>query len=181
MIDCGLFQYAGPPRTGSTWVMHSLHACGLPCGSKAHIHWPHLPKADKPRVSTIRHPGRWLPSFFSQIGRGALQDNPAFDEWQGLDETTFDNFCRSYLDRCPGAVGRMFDRYGADVHLRIEDAPECLASFLESLGLSGAGCRTIQRNNAGRRLPIWSPALFDRVMRAESDFLDRFEYGAYRL
>lgn len=180
MIDYRLFRLATVPRTGTTWMMHAASIAGLGDRQKAHVHMPHDP-ADPwvLRVSTVRHPCRWLASYYSTIHRGHV-GVPVVDLFSQLPVGDFDDFVRSYLKRMPGAIGRMFAAYHADVYLRVEDFPETFHELLADLGVQTGkrmGVLTLPpQGTSRRRQPAWNVSLYQRVIAAEHEMLAHFNY-----
>lgn len=180
MHDFKLFEYAGPPRTGTTWIIEAAHLCGLRDGQKAAVHIPFEGKTTKLRVMTVRHPCTWLASYWAEIHPGQISV-AIVDQFAKLPGVSFDEFIRSYLEQMPGGIGRMIEHYGADSCLRIEDTPQNWIELMTSYKIPRVFSeRTVDleiRNRAKRRpLPKWNRSLRDRVLDAEVDMLERFEY-----
>lgn len=177
MIDFGPFRFAGAPRTATTWIRHAADAAGL--RSSGFVHFPHNGKMDKIRLSTVRRPTDWLRSYWSSVWPGQIQ----IDCVDGLRRAcegaeTFDEFVRAYLSN-GWSVGRMFASYGADVVIRVEDLPWAFIEFLESLGVEQKNrerCLGIARVNESIGLPEWNPSLRDRVLEAEWEMIERYDY-----
>ena len=75
----------------------------------------------------------------------------------------------------------MLESYNADVVLRVEDLPWSFIDFLESMGVSKGmreHCLSLnaQNNTPWKKLPVWSPSLRARVIEAEAELVERFEY-----
>jgi len=160
-------------------MLKAFALAGLGVGFKASVHLPHASSPAQARVMTVRHPCDWLRSYYAEIHRAYL-GIPAVDRFFYLPDMSFDEFIRQYLKDIPGGVGAMFVEYGADVCLRIEDAPWCLFEFLESMGVPAAARKSflsLGPVNVNRRLPRWNPALRDRVVEAERECLQNFDYG----
>ena len=182
MIDYGLFRFASPPRTGTTWFRKACLACGLGDPGRTGVHEPH---EDEPtsilRVSLVRHPADWLRSYWSSIHPGVIGVS-AVDSFRHLGrEGGFDRFVRECLQFAPGQVGLMVERYNADTVLRLEDMPWALIELLESLGVPESKSRRClslgpQNTSSSGLLPAWSAVLRRRVMAAEEELAERFDY-----
>jgi hypothetical protein len=181
MIDYGLFHLASAPRTGTTWVRRAADLAGLRELYSRDIHTPF--SEDNPwkviRLACVRHPCDWLASYYVMINPGHV-NVPQVDQFRST-EKTFDEFVRRYLDEFPGAVGRMLTSYNAESYLRIEDLPSAFVEFLEPLGVARwlrercLECGPDNITHPAKR-PRWNKQLKDAVVRAEVQFLERFEY-----
>jgi hypothetical protein len=130
------------------------------------------------QVGTVRNPLAWLVSYYRAIHPGAIHI-PEVDVLKTLPTNSFAEFIRGYLEEMPGQVGRIFELYPAHNYLRMEDFPANAIELFDSLYLPKA--RVLQtlspRNAARKRKPVWSRSLFDAVIEAEYETLERFEYG----
>src|SRR5690606_83320 len=141
---------------------------------KAKVHFP----PDNPRrdfvITTVRHPYRWLVSYYLAL-KGGVIGVKAVDVFAKhcREASSLEGFIRRYLNEIPGAVGLMFDAYEASSVLRIEDLPFCLTEFLSLLNCPWEVRREIEqlsRQNCCRQIPPRAdPVLYDMVMDAESD------------
>lgn len=179
MINFKLFEFAAPPRTGSTWFIHAMAAAGLVTDHKNQVHVP-FPDAEQTaiRVSLVRHPCTWLRSYYGEIHPSILHVD-CVDTFRKLPSSSFDDFVRKYLRRMPGGVDRMYSGYRADTVLRMEDYPWNVIDLLESVGIpkeKRESCLRLPIVNASGKLPYWKPALRERVLEAERRLLDRYEY-----
>lgn len=178
-VDFGLFIFASPPRTATTWIKHAAVAAGLKGGGS--VHEPHDRDWSRIRLSMVRRPDDWLRSYWVSIYPGQIQ----IDLVDGLRKTcsgtsTFDGFVRTYLQG-GWRVLNMIDGYCADVVIRVEDLPWAFVEFLESLDVPRClreRCLQIQPVNAARqeKLARWNPMLRARVLEAENELIDRYEY-----
>jgi len=76
-------------------------------------------------------------------------------------------------------VGRLFLSYDADSYLRIEDMPWAFLEFLSALGVPKAmreRCVDLGKLNASKSIPLWNKRLRRRVLEAEREVCDEFEY-----
>jgi len=180
-MDFGLFRFASPPRTATSWIKQAAVMCGLTELEPNKVHVPHdLAEKNTIKLSTVRHPCSWLASYYVEIYPGVV-GIPEVDCFRpSLCIPTFDAFVRSYLmDLC--SVGLMFKAYNADVCLRVEDLPWAFIEFLESLGVPKKmreRCLALTPQNSSKRErhPTWSPSLRARVLEAERAFLQEYHY-----
>ena len=96
-----------------------------------------------------------------------------------MNADSFDGIVRQYLARCPGWIGRMFDAYGGDVVIRVEDLPWAFVEFLDSVGVEKRArerCLLIGRPNVSSELPKMSPLLRDRIIEAEWPMVEKYDY-----
>lgn len=183
MIDFQLFNYAGPPRTGTTWMAHAMYAATGVETFKTHVHvpWTVSQEIGELRVTTVRHPLNWLASYYREIHSGSI-GVPVVDRFaKEIQADSFSAFVRDYLDKTPGQVGRIFDSYSANICLRVEDFPHNLIELLRSLGIPYAQAvkAHIPAKNTAKqksRLAIWNPALLTAVAESERDTMERFGY-----
>lgn len=183
MIDFQLFNYAGPPRTGTTWMAHAMHASLriVTYKTQVHVPWTVSQEVGELRVTTVRHPLNWLASYYREIHPGSI-GVPVVDQFhKELSTDSFSQFVRDYLDKTPGQVGRVFDAYSADICLRVEDFPFNVIELLRSLGIpysQAMKARIPAKNTAKRKSQpaIWNPALLEAVAVCERDTMERFGY-----
>lgn len=179
MIDCGPFRFASAPRTGTAWFCQCLAAVGVGEFGRASVHIPHDVNSNCCTVTIVRHPCDWLASYFGTI-RGGHTYVDAVDQFSQLPRDDFDWFIRLYLKRMAGSVGRLFDRYHANCVLRLEDMPQAMIELVCRFGVTEKIAKRIATvapaNRNIRKLPIWNPSLYARVVDAERDFLKRYDY-----
>ena len=187
-IDYKHFRFATAPRTGTTWFIQACEAAGLGKGYKAHVHALFTDEEKGAfKVSLVRHPYDWLTSYFKAILPGST-GVPEVDKLRFIRsdvpmstmiDSDFENFVNQYLRECPGQVGRMFDSYGADSYLRLEDMPyaasELFASFDVPPHLRNK-CRYIDPQNKSKQYITKDLELYSRVMEAEREMVDKYEY-----
>lgn len=183
MIDFDYFRYAAPPRAGTAWFCQAAAAVGLKQPGRTKVHIPHTRDGIQYRVTTIRHPCDWLASYYGTIH--GVVGVPVVDKFHDLRRAyTFEDFVRQYLKRMPGKIGRMFESYGADTCIRLEDLPLAFIEFAIGLGIKEpiakrAGIIAPANRNI-RRLPTWTPQLYECVREAESPFIERYGYHGRR-
>jgi len=176
-IDYNLFYFSSAPRTGSTWGIKAFHAVGLGAGFKAHVHKVHTKREFEICLSFVRHPCDWLASYYAALhgGMTGVQEVDVLN-FPAID---FDEFIRNYLKNCPGAVGRAFKAYNASCHIKIEDTPWAVVTFLESMGVPKKmrnNCLGLNPQNISKHLPRWSPHLYAQVQESEKELVDEYNY-----
>lgn len=137
-------------KTGGTWARMAMVAAGLEpmipvTPDRAMLPATHYTPAMSPSqwldgryvFTFVRDPYMWLRSWFCS------REKEQWTNMQGpsqslhvLRHQTFDGFLRNYLDRMPGAVGRVFAEYtdGCDFVGRVEDQPDALVTALDAAG-----------------------------------------------
>lgn len=184
MIDYKYFTFAAAPRTGSTWFLGALASAGLGECSKAYAHtpWPRGTQDARLRVSMVRHPCDWLASYFTSIYPGSVIVAEV-DEFkkQIPAAKNFNDFLNQYLEKMPGAVGRVFAAYEADAFIKVADLPYALDEFLESVGVKRAARINAtelppQNVSSFMSLPRFTKEQRKAVLEAEAEFVEKFEF-----
>ena len=178
------FRFASIPRSGTTWFLQACEEAGLGKKYKATVHEP-FNDSDGGifKLSLIRHPYDWLVSYFKAIAPGMtgipVIDKLKFPSEEWYTEYDFASFVNLYLSECPGQVGRIFESYGADSYLRIEDMPWAATEFFASLGIpphKRNRCRMISPVNTSKGHIPKNPTLYRLVMEAEKEMCERYDY-----
>lgn len=180
---CPLFEFASVPRTGSTWFMHACYEVGLGGGSKSKVH-EYFPegKSTLPRITIVRHPCDWLMSYFHCIFPAKIGldiDELASICWQHDAPKSFDQCIRLVIENHPGIVGRIFSQYKADVYLRTDSINESFYELCLSLGIPkkhARKARSLKPINSGWMRCKWNPALYDRILDLEKDFVNQYDF-----
>lgn len=173
------------PKTAGLWAREALRNAGVPFENwRQHSD---LVPADAPdfRFAFVRRPDDWLRSFYgyhSRRGWRDFDDSPVFAMFALRGDGGFPGFVARYLEKMPGAVGRLFDRYTADCNYvgRTEtihrDLPRALSLAGESFN-----ARAIERRTRGVNVnpdpPAWPPALHRAFLDAEWEAFERWGYG----
>jgi len=176
MIDYGLFVFAAPPRTATSWFIKAAQLSGLGYGSVQQSHLP-FNETDKWKVSLVRHPCDWLASKWAS--RFECSDNGFPLEIPKGHGFCFDTFIERYLESVPGAVGQMYNKYEADIVLRVEDLPWALVELLRTFDVGlpyQTMCAKLHRVNASSLIPRWDNRLREQVREAEREVMDVYEY-----
>ena len=193
MLQYELFDFACPERTGGLWFWKASQLAGLGIGftrayeledaPKIQTRFSRVNKDNKLRVSLVRHPCDWLASFYASFPKrpkkGVCLIGPC--PIAGFDvhvEKILD-----YLENPRSCIGfsikGMFNAYKADVVVRLEDMPWAYIELLESLGVGEEyrdNVRQLKPQNVSTNLPKWNPELRKRVMKAEKEMCDEYEY-----
>ena len=136
----------------------------------------------------VRHPSAWLKSFWmyhSRTGWEEYTDAPGFIFYachrSGED---FPAFVARYLERMPGAVGRMFERYErhADDIGKVETIHADLAQFIgrshpeiDTSPIAHAPSRNT--SSTEQRLTVdYAQGQAEAVYRAERQYMQRWYY-----
>ena len=183
-----------PPKTGGIWARTACNNIGLPWERYAGDGSPPCQHADVPApdgrrtMVFVRHPVTWLKSgwmFHQRTGWDQFSDSPGFIfyAWYRRGED-FPHFIARYLDRMPGAVGRMFKRYTvhADFVGKVELLPTDLARFINTVhpDIDTDPLLHMPRRNASpaaQKLSVnFAPGQVDLVKRAESRLIERYGY-----
>lgn len=180
-----------PPKTAGTFILRAVQECGLPHSTPEAI-GGQCPKHGTARnyghsrriVTVVRHPCDWIESWWRyHYGgppnpRGWSYHLPYWSEIGPVHSAAGDDFGRlvmGIIDRCPGAVSRLFDLYvrGADVVLRQETLEAGLAPLL---GVDRARLNRIPRQNVSRqeRVPIWPAGTREAFVQAEDSLVRRY-------
>ena len=181
MIDCQHFQFASPPRTGTSWFVQCVAACGWQHSSRMNVHQPPTEiDANAYRVTIVRHPVHWLDSYYHSL-QGGLVGVPDVDEFALLVRGTrdFDEFVMKVVDEKPGAVGAMFDSYKASTVMRLEDQPWAVLEFFDLFSATRDGKQRVRElgvQNNRKHINVISPKTWDAIMESESEYAEKYEY-----
>lgn len=182
MITYNEFNFAAPPRTGSTWFIKAAYEAGLGNAYKAKLHVPPPNDFDGYVVSMIRHPFFWLRSYYYALEGGACGVDcvDVFVE-HSRKAKDFNGFVRRYLKHIPGTVGKMFDAYKANSVLQTEELPYNAAELFESVGvrpkmIENAIHAVPPQNRTKNIQHVLNPVLMKEVIEAESDFFEQHDY-----
>jgi len=183
-----------PPKTGGIWARTACASIGLPWmqhtgdGPKSCQHSDTPPPEDRATMVFVRHPVTWLKSYWMYHQRtGWMQytDSPGFVFYANYRcGEPFPAFVARYLDKMPGAIGRMFDRYtrSADAVGYVESLPKDLAMFINECHpeIDTKPILDLPRLNASfaaQKLTVnYAPGQVDAVCRAEREFMRRWKY-----
>ena len=180
MIDYGKFAFAAAPRTGTSWVRSAACAAGLGEHPSTYVHIPTEPSPNRFSVSMVRHPCDWLLSYWHSLKGGVIGVKSVDMFAKCCWDSTFDLFIRRYVAMMPGEVGRMFFSYQADSYLKTEDLPWAFDELLGMVGVSEAlrtKARTLGPQNTTNKIrACWHPSLRQRVLDAEREMIEHFDY-----
>ena len=181
MIDCKMFQYAAAPRTGSCWMFDALSRAGLATGTRVNLHQPPADDYRGLLLTVVRNPADWLASYYYEINGGyvGVPEVDVFAEY--AKQATCDaDFGLSVANNLPGKVAAMFDHYRASTVLRLEDMPWSLAGFLRMFKPREdlSWLRDLPPINFRKQRTFFSDIVRNRIMAAEEEFCERYEYYA---
>lgn len=183
MIDYGLFRFATPPRTASTWFLQACFTADLGVGFKADVHIPPPDKAKHAlNVSLIRNPVDWLASYYHALegGHVGVPEVDVFSRY-AKEADSLNEFIEAYLRNIPGAIGRMHAAYKAGMVMKVEEISYAATIFFESLGgidkrkLEAVANISILNQFKGQRAII-SKGYRNLIRQAEARFCDDYEY-----
>ena len=186
------------PKTGGIWVRGACQAMGLPwrrygpsgMAGDQHSDEP-TPEVWRQTMTFVRHPVDWLRSFWmfhERTGWRQYTDAPAYIFYAchrpGM---TFEAFVTEYLDRMPGAIGRMFMRYTDNAHLvgKTETLLTDLAEFLyegagipkdRTIKLAGTRGPTSVSGPAWKQKALLPDHLRQMVLREEHVWMEDWGY-----
>lgn len=183
-----------PPKTAGLWARGACQVVGLPwerfgpIGKPDDQHSDAAPPDDRYVIAFVRHPVNWLKSFYmfhERTGWEQYSDAPGFIFYANHRRGEgFQQFVARYLERMPGAVGRMFDRYivHADEVGRVESINEDIKRFIARVypSLDLTQIDDLDRLNASavaQKLSTnYAPGQVDAIKRAERDYMRRWRY-----
>ena len=104
-----------PPKTAGLWARRACEIVGLPWVRYGDQHSDDPPPGGRYAMVFVRHPVAWLKSFWmfhERTGWEQYNDEPGFIFYANHRAgESFPDFVARYLDKMPGAIGRMFGRY----------------------------------------------------------------------
>ncbi len=184
-IDFDCFQFACPPRVGTSWFLKAAQLSGFGSAHKDHAHAPFHDgrRADQFRVTLVRHPCDWLASCYVAI-RDRDADVFQLGTLATLDvEQGFDFFVREYLYNkiMEGWITKLYNDYTLEANsiLRIEDMPWAFVELMEALevpDIMKRRCIGLAKQNVSKSVPQWNEKLRAEVMDAEREVVESFEY-----
>ena len=177
MLDFGDFVFAAPPSHGAHRFLKWCDTVGLKVERESYFEDPPLPDyKEKLIVTVVCHPCAWLDYYFT-----TMKDFPIgvreVDAFRMLNSWNMETFVTDYLQRLPGAVGKMWEVYRADTCLREEGMPWNVLEFFASLNVSVAPQVRENMRVSVRHVPVFGESgLWHKVMEAEKEFCKHFEY-----
>lgn len=177
------------PKTGSTWMAFALKNAGCRF-VKTEV--PHLERNEAPgqglfTIAFVRHPWAWWKSYWVYKRAGGWDFRNRFD-LQCMDNE-FERFMLNVLDHAPGRCSEVFRKFVGSADDRIEfvgafeNLVDDLVAGLRQAGaqFDEAGLRATGVRNASDYSAFstkCSPEIQSRVLDAEREMLERFNYSA---
>lgn len=179
MIEYPDFQFAAPPRTGSTWFVKACYLAGFGEKQRTHSHAPPPIDYNGFVVSLVRNPTDWLVSYFMTLEGGKV----------GVPQVDILSNCyvpgdlllsiRKFLKMPKNILSTMFDRYQANTVMKLEDFPWAPLEFFMSLGYK-------EKDDQIRKMPAQnvrygiaysvSWEIRQRIIEHEKDMCERYDY-----
>lgn len=126
------------------------------------------------KVALVRHPCRWLSDCYRAVNTDtSLIRLTRLQPWTRLRNGSVGEFVEDYLRSSPGAVGKLFDACEVDTCIRVEDLPYAFLELLESLDIVRPPTLPELLHCPATRM---EPEHWRRVVRAERDFCERYDY-----
>jgi hypothetical protein len=163
-----MIKFATPPFTGAEWFVQAMQlaGCGPRFSKNAYGLFKENGEVNCLKVSLVRNPLDWIEATWANL-EGKLRE-----------PGTFNQHVRRFIDY-PGRITNLYDRYKADLVLRVEDAPWCLIELLESCGIDKEHKELVEQTRPGTvrfRPDEWTPQLRQLVAEAEEDLMERYDY-----
>ena len=185
------------PKTGGTWAKNVLNSCGYIAETlKPKFQRAHPPSRDVLKeypgwfsFTFVRFPTTWLQSYWAHAhSTGFTNIDGIVGPMRDLRSPTFHKFLELYLEKCPGEVGRMYQRCTTGVRFigifeRLRD------DLLRALAASGRKVHPWHRQiilqfpaaNVMRIKPdkleliTYTEELLYAVLEAEKIFIEKYE------
>lgn len=180
------------PKTGGTWVRQAIEAAGVPCqafsiGPDHHPGLAQCPCPEKFKFAFVRHPLSLYRSYWQYKMTYGWDLNNPLDTSARADD--FTSFIENVLQMAPGIYSRSLHDYvgppGKEIDFigKYENLADDLIKALQLAGerFEEQPIRNLAAANQSdkHRFPAtFTPALAERVLRAESEALNRFGYAA---
>jgi len=182
MINYEKFQFASPPRTGTSWFINLCAQAQIGAGNPA----KHLPPPPTWKngwvLSIVRHPVDWAVSMYFAL-RGGMIAVPEVDAVSAVARESSDiQIFLEKLSKSPGIIETAFAAYRADSVIRLEDVPWAAIEFLVSMGYSEKTLKAIPnlnepKNRLNPKVRADVPKeLRKAVIQSELAFCERYEY-----
>jgi hypothetical protein len=178
-----------PPKCAGLWTRSACAAVGLPWARfEGCQHSDQAAPDDRWSMVFVRHPVTWLKSFWmfhERTGWDQFTDSPGFI-FYACHRTgePFSAFVARYLEKMPGAIGRMFARYELNAHDigKVETIVDDLKFFIATIHpeIDTSPIDEMDRLNASSAAQKLSTNFangqVDAVKRAEVEFMERYDY-----
>jgi len=183
-----------PPKTAGLWARAACAAVGLPWvrfGPAEGVDDQHsdaAPPDNRLTMMFVRNPATWLRSlwmYHERTGWKQYSDAPGFIFYANhRDGERFQVFVDRYLDKMPGAIGRMFERYERHAALvgKVENIQSDLRRFidLKHPEIDTSVILAVTRANTAppqqRLVSNYAQGQREAVCNAEREFMWRWGY-----
>ena len=178
MIETATFNFAAPPRTGSTWFLLVCEALDILMRSRGQ-HTPrdqqrrqwkgrHIPP-DTPDITIVRDPAEWLHSYFYHTPGYILV--PAVDGFRDERARDFTEYVAGYLQKPLNRIGTMFQTFHAETTFQTESLQGQVESFF------GVDLSHVPRQNEGTETIPLSQRCRQTIYDHEPEFCKLWGYG----
>lgn len=180
MLEYDGFQFAAPPRTGSTWASHCFSFAGLGNPTRAKVHVPPPIGYKGFVVSLVRHPYDWLVSYYLSLKGGAI-GVPEVDVLVEFarHSNSPDRFVDTIAHR-GDLVTQIFNRYKASTVMRVEDFPMAMVDFLIPRGVKKSDLKQIKeyppQNCRRNQTHVVDKKIRRKIVEANAEFCELYEY-----
>lgn len=178
------------PKCGGVWVASAIQSVTNIKWQPYRLQHDDMSAMQHPDVLHtlvfVRHPVTWYRSYW----RYRMQQNlvgpwPSFDQppkvIDACGDPNFDTFIENCLNRCPGYVSKMFEKFGsANIIGQQESLKYDLIDALTAVGESFNEYQIMEhpRQNTSTSVQVkWSPRLWDRMLDAESGAMEKYGYA----
>jgi len=176
MIDYGKYSFAAPPCTGEDWFITASQLAGYGPGFRHHAHEPWTGSdREQLRVSIVRRPVDFLKVVYSRLENAGISNGILF--FAALHSDSFEEFAADYVEKMPGRITELYNKYKADVVLRVEDAPWSFIELAQSLNTDPTLVSTLRRLPVNRECGLAVPNWVAReIKETEADVYEAYDY-----
>lgn len=176
MIEYEVFQFAAPPGTGVAWFLKAMQIAGYGPGFRAVAHVSFGGPSEPLRVSLVTNPFDWLYRAYL-----SFEEYSSVVGMHDVDRKSFSRFVGSFLSKRGFSLSDVFDRYKADIVLRLEDMPWALIELLEAVGTETRLLNQVNTLSGLKKYPVVSTdcrseRVWRQVREKEWDLFDRYDY-----
>jgi hypothetical protein len=189
MIRYKDFDFAAPSLTGTIWFTSAAKLYGLQHEppktflailKNATQPFDNTQLAFRIRISLVLNPSTWLAACYNVLDGYNKKDgslDSCFDPFKKLNTKSISSFVADYLEKIPGSIGKMFTSYEADSCIKTEDLPHAFEELMFSLGYESLSINyAFLAKVPPRYISKLSPKLHDKVIQAEKEFCELYDY-----